>query len=132
MAELFKLADYYGEEDLKRRCEQQLGILITEKNASVAYTVSTSYNAKVTRQLLFRNLLPTVHACGTACNAQPLNLFSILVQTLYDIVLDFIIPKFNNVVKTEGYKSMPDELQQRLIQDMAAENVFEGLKRKSS
>ena len=54
------------------------------------------------------------------------------MQVLHDIVLDFIIPRFNTVVKTEGYKNMPDELQKRLIQDMAAENVFEGLKRKPS
>ena len=49
LAELFRLADYYGEEDLKRRCERQLKLLITEENFSQIYSASVLYNFKVRR-----------------------------------------------------------------------------------
>ena len=52
LAELLKLADYYGEEDLKRRCEQQLRFLITEDNFSQIYSASFQYNSKVSVYLI--------------------------------------------------------------------------------
>ena len=47
LAELFRLADYYGEEDLKRRCEQQLRLLITKENFSQIYSAAVLYDFKV-------------------------------------------------------------------------------------
>ena len=46
LTELFKLADYYDEDDLKRRCEQQLKVLITKSNVYRAY--AASFQHKVT------------------------------------------------------------------------------------
>ena len=50
-------------------------------------------------------------------------------QGLHDRVMDFIVPRFNSIVNTEEYQNMADELQKKLIRDMAQENVFNGLKR---
>ena len=47
--ELFQLADYYGEEDLKGRCVQQLKVLITDENVSKVYAASFLYNVKVSK-----------------------------------------------------------------------------------
>ena len=51
MAELFKLADFYGEEDLQRRCEKQLEILLTVKSACAVYSVAVQHDAKVTKHV---------------------------------------------------------------------------------
>ena len=47
VTELFKIADYYGEEDLKRRCVQQLKVLATKENFGSVYSVATRYNTQV-------------------------------------------------------------------------------------
>ena len=46
--ELFKLADYNGEEDLKQRCEQQLKLLTNEDNVCDLYSIAVQYNVEVT------------------------------------------------------------------------------------
>ena len=46
------------------------------------------------------------------------------------MALDFIIPNLNDVVKTEEYRKMSDDLKNRLIQELAEEHVLVGLKRK--
>lgn len=46
--EMFELADNYGEESLKRHCEEQLRALITTDNFSTVYAISIQYNAQVT------------------------------------------------------------------------------------
>ena len=40
-----------------------------------------------------------------------------------------MIPNFNGVVKSEGYKKMRDELKIRLTEEIAGENAFAGMKR---
>ena len=40
-----------------------------------------------------------------------------------------MIPNFNKIVKSEGYKKMPDELKIRLTEEIADENAFAGMKR---
>ena len=46
--ELFKLADYNGEEDLKQRCWQQLKLLTTKDNVCDLYSIAVQYNGEVT------------------------------------------------------------------------------------
>ena len=59
-------------------------------------------------------------------------IFSVRVapQVLHEIALDLAVPNLNEIVQTEGYKSMSDELQKRLIQELAEEGVLYGLERK--
>ena len=45
--ELLKIADYYGEEDLKQRCGQQLKVLTTIENFGEVYSVAVQFSAKV-------------------------------------------------------------------------------------
>ena len=52
MAELFKLADFYGEVDLKLRCGNQLEILLTVESACAVYAVAVQHDAKVTRHMI--------------------------------------------------------------------------------
>lgn len=46
---------------------------------------------------------------------------------LHATELDFLIPNFNDLVKTDGYKEMQDELKNRLIEDLADEYLFVGM-----
>ena len=46
--ELFKLADYYGEETLGRRCEQYLKRLTILGNVTKVYSVAVRHNSMVT------------------------------------------------------------------------------------
>ena len=48
LLELIKLADYYGEENLGRRCEQHLKLLTTMSNVTKVYSVAVRYNSTVT------------------------------------------------------------------------------------
>ena len=52
-AELFKLADYYGEEDLKWRCEQQLKLLTSVHNVCEVYSIAVLYSVKVSSDVVF-------------------------------------------------------------------------------
>ena len=52
------------------------------------------------------------------------------LQALHDMAVDFIIPNLNNVVKTEEYRKMSDDLKNQLIQELAAEHALVGLKRR--
>ena len=47
--ELFKLADYYGEEDLKSRCEHQLKVMITNQSVLEVYSLAVQHGSKVIR-----------------------------------------------------------------------------------
>ena len=49
---------------------------------------------------------------------------------LHEIALDLAIPNLNDVVQTDGYKGMPDELQNRLIQQLPYEHGLVRLDRK--
>ena len=51
-------------------------------------------------------------------------------QPLHEMALDLAVSNLNDVVKTEGYKSMSDELQKHLIQELADEDLLVGLQRK--
>ena len=64
LMELFRLADYYGEDDLKRRCEQQIRFLITADNFSQTYSASVllDYKVKVTSIPLL-----TIKVMGSHC-----------------------------------------------------------------
>ena len=44
--------------------------------------------------------------------------------------LVFVMPNFNAVVKSEGYKKMSDELKLRLIQELADDDAFVGMTEK--
>ena len=121
-AELFKLGDYFGEEDLKRRCEQQLKLLITVENFSQIYMAASLHNSKVTNGRIF---IGDIKLLKNLCAP----LYSAL-QTLHDIALDLGVPNLCGVVKTDGYKSMPEELQDRLIQELPEENGLVRLERK--
>ena len=44
--------------------------------------------------------------------------------------MDFIVANYNDVVKTDGYLKMPNELKNKLTLGLAAEDTFVGLKRK--
>ena len=46
-SELFTLADYYEEEDLKGLCEQQLKVLVTPNNVSEVYSAAVELSSKV-------------------------------------------------------------------------------------
>ena len=52
------------------------------------------------------------------------------LQALHDMALDFMIPHLNNVVKTEEYRKMSDDFKNRLIQELADDEVLVGLRRK--
>ena len=52
VAELFKLGDFYGEEDLKQRCEWHLGTLLPEENFSAVYSVAVQHDAKVIKHMI--------------------------------------------------------------------------------
>ena len=45
--------------------------------------------------------------------------------------MNIIIPNLNAVVKSDGYNKMLDSLKLRLIQELAEEDAFVGLIRKS-
>ena len=51
--ELFKLAIKYEEDDLKRRCEQQLEVFITRNNVIKLYALAVRHDSKVTSRLYF-------------------------------------------------------------------------------
>ena len=57
-------------------------------------------------------------------------LFFSLLQTLHEMALDLAIPNLNAVVQTDGYKSMPEELQKRLIRELPDEHGIVRLERK--
>ena len=44
--------------------------------------------------------------------------------------MNTIVSNMNAVLKTDGFKEMRDELKIRLIQELADEEIFVGLKRK--
>ena len=107
---------------------------MTVKNSSAAYCLAVQYDVKVISRIisLCCGLIYT-HAYVILKKGVlgQLNCNFIFLQDLHDRVMDFIVPHFNNMVKTEEYQSMVAELQKRLILEMAAENVFDDLKRKS-
>ena len=51
------------------------------------------------------------------------------LQALQGHALEFAIPNLNAVMKTAGYKKMSDELKVRLMEGLADQEVFVGLKK---
>ena len=45
---MFELADYYGEENLKTHCEEQLRVLISVDDYTKVYATTVQFNSKVT------------------------------------------------------------------------------------
>ena len=45
--ELIKIADKYGEQGLKQRCEQQLKLVTTKHTVCDLYSIAVGYNNKV-------------------------------------------------------------------------------------
>ena len=115
------MAVKFEEKDLQRRCERLLEVLITEETACTVYSAAVKHNSKVP-QLANTYLRNVSHLME--------HVILISLQILRDIAFNFIVPNFNAVVKTTGYKNMSEELRSRLIQELAEENVFVGLKRK--
>ena len=62
--ELFKLGDYYGEDDLKRRCEKQLQLLTVAENFDKVYSLAVQHNAEVYHELLPHRLSQGAHRCA--------------------------------------------------------------------
>ena len=52
MAELFKLADFYGQDDLKLRCAKQLENLLTLETVCAVYSIAVQLDAKVTKHMI--------------------------------------------------------------------------------
>ena len=48
-------------------------------------------------------------------------------QILHAAAVEFVMPNFKAVVKSEGYGKLSDELKLRLIQEVAEEDAFVGM-----
>ena len=54
------------------------------------------------------------------------------VQVLHELAVDFIISNYSDVVKTDGYLKMSNELKNCLTLELDAAGIFVGLKRRRS
>ena len=63
VAELFKLADFYGQDDLKLRCAKQLENLLTLETVCAVYSIAVQLDAKVTKHMIIwtGDLFASVH-----------------------------------------------------------------------
>ena len=52
------------------------------------------------------------------------------MQDLHELALDFIVPNLNNIVMTDEFGKMPDDLKMRLLKELAKEDALVGLKRR--
>ena len=90
--------------------------MITEDNFSQIYSASFQYNSKV--NIVFISPLLELQSASLILSS-----LHVAPQALHDVRMDLAVPNLNDLVKTEGYKSMSDELQKRLIQELADEDV---------
>ena len=52
------------------------------------------------------------------------------LQALHELAMDFIVPNLDAVLRTEEYQNMAEDLLKQLIQKLADEGIFVGLKRR--